>query len=211
MAILRPFRDYDEKDVINLFSYNATAENLTGSDKWKKPGELVDITTGWSTDVDMWDNSGTIGNTYANTVSPRFNNLAKVGAVADAGDWALGMLLHGVQEDDENGELLKYNPAKAAELQVVTWGQTVPVVRKGIFLIETAATLGANAHTALYADHDVAGDIVANTDSDSSGASGHILAYTLGKSVSRTKTADDGTTSTVYDTLIILNCDRMKA
>jgi hypothetical protein len=210
MAILRPFRDYDEKDVINLFSYNATAANLTGSSNWKKPGELVDITTGWSTDVDMWDNSGTIGNIYNNTVSPRFNNLAKVGAVTDAGDWALGMLLHGVQEDDENGELLKYNPNKAAELQVVTWGQTVPVVRKGIFLIETAATLGANQHAALYVADDN-GEIGIVADDDTSGASGHILGFTLGKSVSRTKTADSGSTSTVYDTLIVLNCDRMKA
>ena len=211
MAILRPFRDYDEKDVINLYSYDETAANLTGSSNWKHPGLLVEITAGWSTATDSWDNSGTIGNGYLNTVSPRYDNKAKVKAVNDAGQWALGMLLHGVQEDDENGELLKYNPRKAAEMQVVMWGQTVPVVTRGIFLVEGSDIDGsAEGHQALYAT--AAGDIgTATDDSPAANASGHIIGYTLGPSVSRKKIADDGTLSTVNDTLIMLDCGRMKA
>lgn len=38
-------------------------------------------------------------------------------------------------EYDENGEPLKYNPRKAAEIEAVISGQAVPIVTKGIFQI----------------------------------------------------------------------------
>ena len=46
------------------------------------------------------------------------------------------MTLYDVKDADENGELLKYNPRKAAEMQAVIPGQAVPVVTKGIFLVQ---------------------------------------------------------------------------
>ena len=46
------------------------------------------------------------------------------------------MMLYDVRDTDENGELLKYNPRKAAEMQAVIPGQAVPVVTRGIFLVQ---------------------------------------------------------------------------
>ena len=45
-------------------------------------------------------------------------------------------MLYDVKDADENGELLKYNPRKAAEMQAVIPGQAVPVVTRGIFLVQ---------------------------------------------------------------------------
>ena len=51
----------------------------------------------------------------------------------------LGVTLYDVREHDENGELLKFNPQKAAELQAAVSGQAVPVATKGTFLFATGA------------------------------------------------------------------------
>jgi len=42
---LRPFRDYDEHDVLNLFSYDTT--NLSAGSINITKGSLVKIATGW--------------------------------------------------------------------------------------------------------------------------------------------------------------------
>ncbi len=42
---LRPFRDYDEHDVLNLFAYDTT--NLTAGQIQVPKGVLVKIATGW--------------------------------------------------------------------------------------------------------------------------------------------------------------------
>jgi len=60
---------------------------------------------------------------------------AKVVATT-SGETPVGMTLYDVKDVDENGELLKYKPRKAAEMQAVIPGQAVPVVTRGIFLIE---------------------------------------------------------------------------
>jgi len=126
MAInLRPFRDYDEKDVINLYAFSGTLPASKGT--------LVKIeANGWKA-TDEMDFLGSVGASYSNTVSERYGVAAKV-SLAVATETPLGMLLHDVKETDENGEQLKFNPRKAAEIEAVLSGQAVPVVTRGVFL-----------------------------------------------------------------------------
>lgn len=129
MPDLKPFRDYSEHDVINLFAYNGTLPaskgtfvKLTSADGWKNTDEMSFL--------------GDVGAAFGNTVSQRYGVAAKVDP-ADSGDAdVIGMLLYDVKETDENGEKLIFNPRKAAEIGAVVSGQAVPVVTKGIFLYE---------------------------------------------------------------------------
>ena len=144
---LRPFRDYDEHNVINLFAYSGSLP--------VKKGTIVKIVPssegheGWKA-TDELQLLGDVGASYTNTVSERYGVAAKVtDAVNTDEDNAIGMLLYDVKETDENGEKLIFNPRKAAELQVALSGQAVPVVSKGIFLYKGIAgtpAAGGNAY-----------------------------------------------------------------
>jgi len=137
---LRPFRDYDEHDVLNLFAYDTTGLNA-GSISITK-GSLVKIATGWKNydsgvelggGIEFIGGAGTLQPT--NVVSQRYGVTAKV-VTSTTGETPVGMMLYDVKDVDENGELLKYNPRKAAEMQAVIPGQAVPVVTRGIFLVQ---------------------------------------------------------------------------
>ena len=123
---LRPFRDYDEHDVINLFAHR-------GSDVNKGSLVKLDTATGWKNTNEPTMEEGVIGATYGNTVSNRYAVRAKV-VDAGSGDKPVGMTLWDVKETDENGEKLLYNPRKAAEMQCVISGQAVPVATRGVIL-----------------------------------------------------------------------------
>jgi len=142
MATLRPFRDYDEKDVINLFSLQ------TGATLPVLKGTLVKLhTTGWQSDQEL-SLLGDAGTSVNNVTSQRYGVAANVD-LCGAGDTPLGMLLHDVRSTDENGELLKFNPRKAAEIEAVIEGQAVPIVTRGIFLmkdIDGTPTVGAKLY-----------------------------------------------------------------
>ena len=137
---LRAFRDYDEHDVLNLFSYDTTGLSA-GSISITK-GSLVKIATGWKNydsgvelggGLEFIGSAGTLSPT--NVVSQRYGVTAKV-VTSTTGETPIGMMLYDVKDVDENGELLKYNPRKAAEMQAVIPGQAVPVVTRGIFLVQ---------------------------------------------------------------------------
>jgi len=151
MAItLKPFRQYDEHDVINMFAYDVDATVTSGVQALA--GTIVQTTSGgWKAGEDIHDlsatqpNAAVNGNSYGNTLSLRYNLLAEVvkfaGLTDDGVDVVqpLGMLLHDVRTLDENGEDLRYNPRKADEMQVVIPGQAVPIVTRGIFLLHDSA------------------------------------------------------------------------
>jgi hypothetical protein len=149
---LRPFRDYDEHDVINLFAHRSSAVNK---------GSLVKLetATGWKNTNEPTMEEGIIGASYGNTVSNRYAVRAKVMDAA-SGSNVIGMTLWDVKETDENGEKLLYNPRKAAEMQCVISGQAVPVATRGVFLYSgatlnaTHATQGPVAGEYLYAADD---------------------------------------------------------
>lgn len=137
---LKPFRDYNEHNVINLFAVQAdqSANGVIAS-----AGTVVKVNgngfqpvvaglggTGFLGAVPV-DLAGGAGSTYMNVVSDRFALTAKV-VPAASGSLALGITLMGVQEYDENGEKLLFNPRKAAEKGVVVSGQSVPVLTKGM-------------------------------------------------------------------------------
>jgi len=128
MATLRPFRDYSEHDVINLFCYDGTS--LTR-------GAIVklDSTQGWAADQTFKTESMISNLGLSNAVSDRHALKSRV-ALSNSGDAeVLGMALYDVAEVDENGEKLIFNPRKAAEMQTVLSGQALPVVTDGIFLV----------------------------------------------------------------------------
>jgi hypothetical protein len=147
MAItLKPFRQYDEHDVINMFAYDVDATVTDGVQALA--GTIVQTTSGgWKAGEDIHDisasqpNAAVNNNSYGNTLSLRYNLLSEVVKFAGLTDdgidvvQPLGMLLHDVRTLDENGEDLRYNPRKADEMQVVVPGQAVPIVTRGLFLL----------------------------------------------------------------------------
>ena len=154
MAItLKPFRQYDEHDVINMFAYDVDATVTAGVQALA--GTIVTTTSGgWKAGEDIHDitssqpNAAVNNNSYGNTLSLRYNLLSEVVAFAGTTDdgltvaQPLGMLLHDVRTLDENGEDLRYNPRKADEMQVVVPGQAVPIVTRGIFLLHDSNDSG---------------------------------------------------------------------
>lgn len=142
MAQLLPFRQYDEHDVVNVFAFSGTLPVNAGT--LVKP-----VASGWRTDEGDTQLLGSVGASFANTVSVRYGTIPRV-TPAGTGDNVIGMLLYQVAEQDENGQLLKFNPRKAAEMQVVLSGQTVPFATRGIFLVSGQFNGGAQAGDALF-------------------------------------------------------------
>mgnify|MGYP003115097074 FL=1 len=135
---LKPFRDYSEHDVINLFAFGDHAVTL-GTTDVVYAGSVVKVRTGWQ-NTDELSFIGNVGAGYNNTVSQRYGVSAEV-EYTDGGadEAALGITLYDVREYDENGEKLAFNPRKQAELQASLTGQAVPIATRGMFLMATGA------------------------------------------------------------------------
>lgn len=158
---LRPFRDYSEHDVVNLFAYEGqqdvngviatagTVVKVIGNGFQPVVASTSPGGTGFLGAVPV-DLAGLVGAGFANTVSNRYALTSKVSA-ASSGDAALGITLLSTQELDENGEKLIFNPRKAAEKNVVVSGQGVPVLTKGVVVysgteISNSASVGAGVY-----------------------------------------------------------------
>jgi hypothetical protein len=126
MANLKPFRDYDEHDVINLFAVNAESANK--GTVVVANGEGINL----KNDLSL-DNLSP----YGDTVSAKFNVPWTVSAAASgaAKGAIVGLLLKDVRRYDENGEQLIFNPRKAAEMDVIISGQAAPILTKGLVLV----------------------------------------------------------------------------
>ena len=135
---LKPFRDYSEHDVINLFAFGDHAVTL-GTTDVVYAGSVVKVRTGWQ-NTDELSFIGNVGAGYNNTVSQRYGVSAEV-EYTDGGadEAALGITLYDVREYDENGEKLAFNPRKQDELQASLTGQAVPIATRGVFLMATGA------------------------------------------------------------------------
>jgi len=128
---LLPFRQYDDNDVVNMFSYDGTNAGA---------GTIVKVSAANLNDdlVDLIDAGDAFLTSQGNAYSPLSVNPLKV-AAPDSGDASLGIILRDVRDEDENGEKLRFYPEKREELQCVISGQSVPVATKGVFtLLETA-------------------------------------------------------------------------
>ena len=135
---LKPFRDYSEHDVINLFAFGDPAVTL-GTTDVIYAGSAVKVRSGWQ-NTDELSFIGNVGAGYNNTFSQRYGVGADVEYTAVGADEAsLGITLYDVREYDENGEKLAFNPRKQAELQASLTGQAVPIATRGVFLMATGA------------------------------------------------------------------------
>jgi hypothetical protein len=135
---IKPLKQYNESDVINIFAYDGASASK---------GLLVKVNgNGWVSTDEPVDMHGPAGASFANTISARYGTKARVTASA-SGEQPIGVLLMDVKETDENGEKLVFKPGKAAEMGVVVSGQTVPVLSRGVILY-SGATLAAESVTA---------------------------------------------------------------
>lgn len=125
MPNLKPFRDYSEHDVVNLFSVAADSLNK---------GTVV-VANGVGINLKDQTNIDNLSN-VANTVSAQFNVPWTVSAApsGSAQGSIVGLLLKDVRKYDENGEILLFHPRKAAEMDVIVSGQAAPVLTKGVVL-----------------------------------------------------------------------------
>lgn len=137
---LRPFRQYSESDVVNLFSFSGDSTLVYKGLAVKVEGN------GWTNEPNSSpvEALGSVGASYTNVVSQRYGVAAKV-SLAASGDAVLGLTLMDVRELDENGEKLVFNPRKAAEMGVVISGQAVPVLTKGLVLYSGASNVAAGS------------------------------------------------------------------
>lgn len=123
---IKPFRQYDEHDVINLYSLAEASGNA---------GELVELQAWNPTDSDGYDGSTNFA-PFNGISIPRYVNKAKV-RLATSGNTniVLGAMLWDVRETDALGRPLNFDAQRYYELQVATSGQTVPVMTKGMLLV----------------------------------------------------------------------------
>ena len=124
---LKPWRQYAETDVINMFAYSGAIPVTAGT-------VVKAVASGWRPDETDSLVLGNVGVGFGNTVSTRWGTLPSV-TDAGTGDNVLGILLYDVREQDENGLLYKFNPRKAVENNHILSGQTVPILTKGFVLI----------------------------------------------------------------------------
>lgn len=146
MPTLRPFRDYDEKDVINIYALSGTALPCNKGTLVKIAGNGLKLDE--PSPIEMLGNMGDFS--VSNVVSQRYGVVPKVTAISATTDAVLGMTLFDVRETDENGIPLKYSPRKAAEMEVIISGQAVPIVTRGIFAY-SGVTTGNNLEGAITA------------------------------------------------------------
>ena len=149
-----PYRDYSEHDVVNMFSLDTSALTLAncteaGSGDHDSgvvvkvkagvlPGDMYNTDSGLATSGNLRDYLGAsptsahIGyNAYP------FNGMTV--EAADAGAAAIGITLRETLAFDENGEKMLYYKQKLDEAQGVLPGQTVPVLTRGIVLLDSSA------------------------------------------------------------------------
>ena len=159
MHKLLPFRQYDEKDVINLFQLDVTGQiaNLkaggTGWNKqnWSGTNVIVDTSNDWTA-----DDPTLTTNSYLGAIGSGDQGFAmqegsiypeapiKVDPAGSGAVNSLGLTLKPTLAYDENDEKLLYYAVTKDELQCVLPGEAVPVATRGFFTISAdAITAGA--------------------------------------------------------------------
>jgi len=141
MPNLLPFRDYNEHDVINLYSCNIVADKGTLVKPIRSPQDSGgnDSSTGGPLKL----GSDRSGGKFTNTINNLFDIVGQVTPVVNWNDapCPIGVLLLSVKEVDENGEKLIFNPRKAAEMNVVLPKiNAVPILTKGIIRVNDIDT-----------------------------------------------------------------------
>lgn len=155
MAIrILPFRQYDENDVVNLFSMDVV--NTKPSDTNADAGMLVSVSAK-DMDKDPVElnaaDGGLLGERNYPYVARNYYPSVPLKVTPCNGTTPLGITLAQTLTHDENDENLLRYPQKKAELYAVTSGEAVPVATKGIFTLGAAAftTDPLESHTHVHA------------------------------------------------------------
>ena len=135
---LKPFRQYSEHDVINLYSLDISGDLTAGVSGDNDSGVFVTPTAG---DLDKdpieYGSDSYLGADFsAQGIHSQYPTVPlKVTALTGDGSAGtpIGITLRQTLTHDENGEKVLYNPVKRDELQAILPGQAVPVASKGIF------------------------------------------------------------------------------
>ena len=164
MHKLLPFRQYDEKDVINLFKLDLASQALTAlkpnasafsKKNWSGTGVDVKAGNDWyATDPAGLHTSSHSAESYLGAIGTGDQgNASKWGSfypeapmaveASTASSGFLGITLRSTLAYDENDEKLSSYPVKKDELQCVLPGEAVPVVTRGFFTLTDDAVSGA--------------------------------------------------------------------
>jgi hypothetical protein len=132
---IKPFGDYSQHEIINLFAFDGASADA---------GRVVKVKNGagFENTDQIGIYSRGLGEGYANTLSPRWHNKALV-TYPTSGETPLGILLNEVSEVDENGLPFKKNHMnKAFAKGMIPSGQTVPILKRGRVLISSGLVVG---------------------------------------------------------------------
>ena len=150
---LLPFRQYNEHDVVNLFSLDTSSYTFTnmthaGNGGWDA-GVIVKVSNGDATQapVEVTGAANSLQSYLGKTDYPHvggnfYPEVPLKVDVADGADIPLGISLRQTIAFDENGEKLLYYKQKLLELQGVLPGEAVPVLTKGIITVGASAVVG---------------------------------------------------------------------
>lgn len=154
-----PYRDYSEHDVLNLFSLDtdaytiANAKSDAGAGEAFDSGVVVKVKTGelpgdlpgglseHASDEDLRNYLGA-SPTSAHIGYNAYPYNGMTVEPAGVGEVAVGITLRETLAYDENGEKLLYYKQKLDEAQAVLPGQTVPVLTRGLVLLDSNAVTG---------------------------------------------------------------------
>ena len=146
---LLPFRQYNEHEVINMFSFDDRLLTDTQSFTDTHSGDagvFVKVVSG-NLDLDpvTYGSESYLGKTdYPYVGANQYPKVSLKVAPASSGDsFPLGITLWETAKYDENGQKLLYYPQKAAENEVALPGQAIPVATRGVFTVSAAAVDGA--------------------------------------------------------------------
>lgn len=144
---LLPFRQYDEKDVINLYAYEGAIPQDPSVHGDNDEGVFVKVSNGdMNADVINYVDSSYLGKTdYPHVGRNQYPTVPLKFGPADTNATVLGVTLRQTLTHDENGEKLNYNRQKADELYAVLTGQAVPVLTRGVITLDQSAVEGTPA------------------------------------------------------------------
>jgi len=154
-----PYRDYSEHDVVNLFSLATSAYTIAdaksnaavggafdsgvvvkvSAGSATLPGDMHSTESGLDASGDLRDYLGaSFSSAHIGYNAYPFNGMT-VEPEDATGDKAIGITLRETLAYDENGEKMLYYKQKLDEAQAVLPGQTVPVLTRGIVLLDVSA------------------------------------------------------------------------
>ena len=174
MPNLKPFRDYDESNVINIFT-------ITGQTRVDKGTFVTAASSGVNLrDDSVVNNLSIYGNSVSALFTPPWSLLtAPSGSLKNT---VIGATLKDFRSYDENGENLLFHPRKAAEMDVIISGQAMPVITKGLFLYSGIATgNGQPSFGTGFAVADAGDGSIKTVSYAATGATNGIASNVLGK------------------------------